>query len=51
MEPKTKTSLNTVRSNLSADIMEEAGQEILMRDNLTLMTATAIIENQSIQEL
>ena len=52
MEYKTNTKPTSVRSHLNADIMEEAGQRILLiRDNLTSMTATAIVKNQMIPEL
>ena len=52
MKFHTETKPTVVRFNLSTNIMEEAGQRILMvRENITSMTATAIVKNQSIPEL
>ena len=52
MEYKTNTKPSSVGYHLNADVMEEAGQRILLiRDNLTSMTATTIVKNQMIPEL
>ena len=50
--PKGKTNPNTVGSDLTVEVMEEASQKIrVIRDNSMLKIATFIIKNQLLQQL
>ena len=52
MEYNTETKPDTLASYFNADVMEESGQKILLlRENLTSMTATTFIKSQTKHEL